>query len=35
MIICGPWWLVIPVVLIWWLWRYTDPNRPNRPGGDR
>lgn len=26
-LICGPWWLVLPVLLILWLWRYTDPHR--------
>jgi hypothetical protein len=26
-VICGPWWLVLPALLIWWLWRYTDEKR--------
>jgi hypothetical protein len=29
-VICGPWWLVLPALLIYWLWRYTDPKRKKR-----
>ena len=25
--ICGPWWLVLPLLFIYWLWWYTDPDR--------
>jgi hypothetical protein len=30
LIICGPWWLVIPIVLVWLLWKYTEPRNRKR-----